>query len=405
MSRNSEIDLELQAALSVDPQAEGERKLVPLLESMGFSFPARSAINLRLLAHIFPPSLLRSIVVAALSTPVPDMALNNLERISASASRSDMLSVCTAKKRLVQLLTICGSSPFLTSILCRDPSFFKWLFLNRMIDHKRDEESMLAALRVHTSSSGYQELLPLLRRFKHREILRIATRDLCGLASLEEVTAELSALAAASLQVAYESARRMLVEEHGLPIMETPNGPQEADLAILGMGKLGGRELNFSSDIDIIYIYSSDQGGTHGVPCGDHLFKGKISLHAFFVKLAELITRALSQVTDEGFVFRADLGLRPEGKNGEIAISVRSAEIYYESWGQSWERAAMLKARPVAGSLDLGEHFLQSIAPFIYRRYLDYTLIEDMMAMKLKIDASLTREREGESNIKLGRGG
>jgi len=110
-------------------------------------------------------------------------------------------------------------------------------------------------------------------------------------------------------------------------------------------------------------------------------------------------------VTEDGFVFRVDLGLRPEGKSGDMALSLRSAEVYYESWGQSWERSAMLKARPVAGSVDLGEEFLRMIEPFVYRKYLDYTLVEDMMAMKKKIDLSLARDRGGEQNIKLGRGG
>jgi glutamate-ammonia-ligase adenylyltransferase len=123
------------------------------------------------------------------------------------------------------------------------------------------------------------------------------------------------------------------------------------------------------------------------------------------VKQAEMITKAISQVTEDGFVFRVDLGLRPEGKGGEVALSLRSAEVYYELWGQSWERAAMLKARAVAGSIPLGEELLKRIAPFIYRKYLDYNLIEDMMSMKKKIDASLARELEGEYNIKLGRGG
>src|SRR5512138_695450 len=118
-----------------------------------------------------------------------------------------------------------------------------------------------------------------------------------------------------------------------------------------------------------------------------------------------MITRVISQVTEDGFVFRVDLGLRPEGKGGDVAISLNSAEVYYELWGQSWERAAMLKARPVAGSIPLGEELLKRLEPFIHRKYLDYTLIEDMMAMKKKIDASLAREREGEYNIKLGRGG
>ena len=406
MNRTAEMAEELQAALAIDPQADGDSQLIAFLEARGFTFPDRSATNLRLLAYTFPPACLRTLALIALATPVPDMALNNLERLCAIIPRDELLTVCTSEGRLGQLLAICGSSPFLTAILCRDPLYFRELFLNRLIDVRRDEAATLAALRARIGAENdCQSLLPLLRRFKYQEMLRIAARDLNGIAPLEEVTAELSALASATLQIAYEVARRTLVAEHGEPLMETPNGMQEADLTVLGMGKLGGRELNFSSDIDIIYFYSSDQGGTAGVSDGQGGTKGKISLHVFFVKLAELVTRAISQVTADGFVFRVDLGLRPEGKSGDMAVSLRSAEIYYESWGQSWERAAMLKARPVAGDRELGDRFLRMIEPFVYRRYLDYNLIEDIMAMKKKIDASLAREREGEYNIKLGRGG
>ncbi|HEX8960124.1 MAG TPA: bifunctional [glutamate--ammonia ligase]-adenylyl-L-tyrosine phosphorylase/[glutamate--ammonia-ligase] adenylyltransferase [Geobacteraceae bacterium] len=406
MNRSAELAEELRAALAVDPGEDGDRQLISFLEAREFTFPARSAVNLRLLAAVFPPPCLNNVVVGALATPQPDMALNNLERLSATIPWDELFSVCNKTGRLAQLLTICGSSPFLTGILCRDPSYFRDLFVHRQIDARRDEESALAALRtLLTSDTAYQSLLPILRRFKYREILRIAARDLNGLAPLEEVTAELSSLASATLQIAYEGARHALVAEHGLPLMETPAGRREADLTIMGMGKLGGRELNFSSDIDIIYFYSSDRGGTAGIPDGKGGLKGQISLHTFFTKLAEMTTRAISQVTDDGFVFRVDLGLRPEGKSGDMAVSLRSAEIYYESWGQSWERAAMLKARPVAGSRELGEQFLELIEPFVYRKYLDYNLIEDIMTMKKKIDASLAREREGEFNIKLGRGG
>jgi len=246
-------------------------------------------------------------------------------------------------------------------------------------------------------------LMKVLRRFKRFEILRIAARDLNGLAPLEEVTRELSDLAAATIQVALETCERLLVREHGLPLHE--DGQRQALMTVIGMGKLGGRELNFSSDIDIIYFYETDRGETAGVDDGRGGRKGVISLHAFFNKLAEQTTRALNQITEDGFVFRVDMGLRPEGKSGDMAVSVRSAEIYYESWGQSWERTAMLKARPVAGSRELGEQLLQTLSPFIYRKFLDYTLIEDMKLMKQKIDASLTRNREGEANLKLGRGG
>jgi glutamate-ammonia-ligase adenylyltransferase len=405
MSSNADFGEGLKAALAI-ATGENDSQLIDFLESKGFAHGARSAANLRLLANIFPFASLHTISIAALSTPVPDMALNGLERISAAVPRDDLLAVCAKKGWLSQLLFICGSSPFLTNIICRDPAHFRGLFLARWIMLRRSEAEMLDLLRARAGDkTGYGDLLPLLRRFKVEEVLRIAARDLNGLATLEEVTAEITALAAATLQVACEVTRRDLIAEHGTPLMQTTDGENEAELTIIGMGKFGGRELNFSSDIDLIYFYSSDEGETRGIADGPGLFRGKIPLHTFFVKQAEMITRALSQVTEDGFVFRVDLGLRPEGKSGEMAVSLHSAASYYEYWGQSWERAAMLKARPVAGSLELGEQFLAGIEPFIYRKYLDYDLIEDMMAMKKKIDASLAREKEGEYNIKLGRGG
>ncbi len=396
----------LQEALAGEPESDVDRRLIAFLADRGFDYPARTATNIRLLAETLPLDCLSRLAMSALAAPAPDMALNNLERVSAMVGRDDLLAICQKKSHLPRLLTILGSSPFLANILCRDPDLFHDLFAGRLIEISRTEEEMLVALREFLpKGTGCQALFPLLRRFKFREMLRIAARDLNGLASLEEVTFELSSLAAASLQMAYEVTRRHLVAEHGLPMMEIPGGLREAELVILGMGKFGGRELNFSSDIDIIYFYDSDQGETTGIGDGQGGVSGKISLHAFFVKQAEMITKALSQVTEDGFVFRVDLGLRPEGKGGDMAVSALSAELYYEMWGQTWERSAMLKARPVAGSLALGYQLLKALEPFIYRKFLDYNLVEDMMAMKKKIDASLAREREGEFNIKLGRGG
>ncbi|WP_306535671.1 bifunctional [glutamate--ammonia ligase]-adenylyl-L-tyrosine phosphorylase/[glutamate--ammonia-ligase] adenylyltransferase [Geobacter sp.] len=406
MNRTDSFARRLEEALATSPDFDNDQTLVALLEEQGFVYAARSATNLRLLQQVFPDDLIRDIAVASLATPLPDMALNGLERVSGVATQDELLAVCARRDGLARLLTICGSSPFLVNILSRDPSYFHQLFVAKGIDTRRSETEMLSQLRSQvTKETDYTSLFPLLRRFKFMEILRIAARDLTGVAPLEEVTGELSALAAASLQVAHDVARRKLVAEHGAPLMETPDGPREAELTIMGMGKFGGRELNFSSDIDLIYFYSSDQGETAGIPDGQGGVKGEISLHAFFVKLGEMISKAVSQVTADGFVFRVDLGLRPEGKSGDMACSFRSAATYYEYWGQSWERAAMLKARPVAGSIELGNQLLAAIEPFVYRKYLDYNLIEDMMAMKKKIDASLARQQEGDLNIKLGRGG
>lgn len=384
----------------------GNARLAALLESWGYHTPSRSTANLRLLAEFLSPSLLAELARSALSAPSPDEALNGLERISSSVPREDFITVCGDPQSLARLLFICGSSPFLVSIIRRQPACFRKLFIEQGIEAVGSYHESLARLRgLVGEETSYRELFAVLRRFKYAEVLRIAARDLNGLAPLEEVTGELADLASVSLQVAYEACRRLLVREHGVPLMHTPDRVEEADMVVLGMGKLGGRELNFSSDIDLIYFYSSDNGETAGVPAVDGTVRGKVSLHAFFVKLAEMITKVISQVTEDGFVFRVDLGLRPEGKSGDVALSLRSAEIYYESWGQPWERSAMLKAWPVAGSVDLGEEFLRMIEPFVYRKYLDYTLIEDMMAMKKRIDLSLARDRGGEQNIKLGRGG
>ena len=404
MSLAVDIRAALQSALAPDLEGDNERVLIELFSDLGFAYPPRSATNIRLLAEQFPLEAVSTITSAALDSAMPDMALNNLERISSIVPREGLHNICADRTRLSQLLSLLGASPFLTNIICRDPYSFTHLFTHAEIDIVRSEAGMVAALREQLPENiDYKRLFRLLRRFKYREMLRIAARDLGGLASLEEVTAELSALAAAALQIACDITRKLLIDEHGIP--RIAESGSEAELTIFGMGKFGGRELNFSSDIDLIFFYSSDQGETDGVPDGQDGFTGKISLHAFFVKQAEMISKAISLVTEDGFVFRVDLGLRPEGKGGDVALSLSSAEVYYELWGQSWERAAMLKARVVAGSIPLGEELLGRIAPFIYRKYLDYNLIEDMMAMKKKIDASLVRELEGEHNIKLGRGG
>jgi [glutamine synthetase] adenylyltransferase / [glutamine synthetase]-adenylyl-L-tyrosine phosphorylase len=406
MTDRSGLVAEFRDCLALPASEENNQLLEALLSARGFSTPARSVANLRLLAAFLEPGILAEITVASLDTPSPDQALNGLERISGAVGRDDLLFVCKDPLRRSQLLVLCGSSPFLTSIFYRCPSSLHDLFVFGAIDRAKTFHESVAQLRALVpETAGYQELFPLFRHFKYAEVLRIAARDLNGLASLEEVMGELADLASASLQIAYEACRRQLVREHGAPLMQTPRGEEEADLVILGMGKLGGRELNFSSDIDLIYFYSSDDGETAGVPLPDGSQKGRISLHAFFVKLAEMISKVVSKVTEDGFVFRVDMGLRPEGKSGDLALSLRSAEIYYESWGQSWERSAMLKAWPVAGSVDLGEEFLRMIEPFVYRKYLDYTLVEDMMSMKKKIDTSLALNKGGEDNIKLGRGG
>lgn len=381
--------------------------LATFLEAHGFQSGTRTAENILLLRGVFTVETMHRIVVNALMTPSPDQALNSFERLIGVVSPEDLAELAGRKKSLAQCVLLCGSSPFLVNLMYKSPDILRWLFLENGINLCRSSGEMQAAVQATVDeSTDFTALQKALRCFKRREIVRIAARDLNGLAPLEEVMGELADLASSTLQVACQVCRRCLTGEHGVPLVsEDGSPPREAEMTVIGMGKLGGRELNFSSDIDIIYFYESDKGKTAGVENGSGGRRGAVSLHAYFNKLGEMVSKALSQVTEDGFVFRVDVGLRPEGKSGDMAVSLRSAEIYYESWGQSWERTAMLKARPVAGSLALGEQLLKTLQPFIYRKYLDYNLIEDMKLMKQKIDASLARSREGEINLKLGRGG
>ncbi len=395
----------LNAALTGTPRVPLDK----LLPGLGFAEPGKTATNLELLHEALQDiPLLAALTDTALATADPDLALNSLERLLGTVDRSQFKTILREPENRRLLLVALGASPFLTGILCRRPVFLEDLFVQEEIGRHKDEATMLAELRQRIpDGSSFVDLQKQLRLYKSREILRIGSRDLGGLADLVEVTGELSTLATASLQRAYEICMAQLRAEYGAPLLDAEAGMAavEAEFTIFGMGKFGGRELNFSSDIDLIYFYTSERGMTAGVPDPSGAVKNSIHLHPFFCKLSELISKAIGQPTEDGFVFRVDLRLRPEGNNGEMANSLRSAEVYYESWGQSWERAAMIKARPVAGAIPLGEKLLKNLEPFIFRRYLDYGMVEDIKGMKQKIDQSLARKQEAESNLKLGRGG
>ena len=380
-----------------------EQQLLAWLDGYPLFEGERAKTNLKLIdERLCNRPLLVDILQETFPAADPDFALNVLERLFDTVDTELLSTVLNDPQMRKQLLTILGGSPFLAGILCRYNNYLERLFNQGDLLSKRHEAEMLGDLReLINENSSFEELQHQLRLYKSFHILRIGSRDLCGLASLEEVMEELSGLAAASLQRAYEVCSCLLQQEYGQPLQEAENGdPQIAEMTVLGMGKFGGNELNFSSDIDLIYCYSSSRGETSGGRRQE-----KISLHRYFVKLAEMLTRALHQVTEDGFVFRVDTRLRPDGNNGDLAVSLDGAETYYESWGQSWERAALIKARPVAGSIALGKILLQRLKPFVYRRYLDFGMIEDIKIMKQKINASLSREQEGKRNLKLGHGG
>jgi glutamate-ammonia-ligase adenylyltransferase len=330
------------------------------------------------------------------NSPSPSVARSNLARlIEAAGIRSLEVLPQSYLPALIQLL---GGSAYLSDILIREGGTWPDLFTRQFeVSQKTglDHLSELSDLIKQENTSA--DFAKGLRRHKQREYLRIGVRDLAAAASLQETMRELTTLAEASLEAAYRFSRSKLEEDFGLLLC--PRTERNNRFIILGMGKLGGEELNFSSDIDIIYLYEEDGGESEMGP------KGKIGPRDFFSKLAEMITRAVGQVTEDGFVFRTDLRLRPLGRNGPIVQSIESALLYYESWGQCWERAALIKARPVAGAGELGNRFLSEVTPFIYRRYLDFTTVEELREMKARVDNKLSMTGSAERELKLGRGG
>lgn len=232
-----------------------------------------------------------------------------------------------------------------------------------------------------------------LRRFRNREMLRIAVRDLAGWASLFDTMADLSNLAGACIDEALERLFRWMETPFGLPV---DGGGAHQRPVVLGVGKLGGWELNFSSDVDLLFAFPQ-AGQTRG---GER----SISNEEFFSKLFQRLINVLSKNTPDGFVFRVDTRLRPYGDAGPIAMNFDALETYYQEQGREWERYALIKARPVAGDREAGDRLMERLRPFIYRRYLDFGTFEDLREMKRKIVREV-RRKGLLGNIKLGAGG
>jgi glutamate-ammonia-ligase adenylyltransferase len=386
--------------------------LSPKLAAAGCRRPDQAAKNLALVA---PDAATRSQVEEILPTlltalgrvPDPDLALNNLERYAQQVLDRQFLFSLFRNPRILHLaLTIFGSSQFLSDILIRHPQLFEWLLEPGVLHRAKDKEDLAAeAQQMVAQAFTLERKWSALRRFKSQEILRIGLQDLVGRQSLVGITEELSNLADVVVETGNQFCRLDLVRRHGPPLLFDEAGQsRECPFVVLGMGKLGGMELNFSSDIDLIFLYE-EEGETAGTPGTGGGPSGRLSHQEFFRKLGEMLMKGLSESSPDGHLYRVDLRLRPEGRSGAIASSLRSCELYYESWGQTWERQAMIKARPMAGSLALGEAFLKMMTPFVYRQSLDLTSLDEIRAMKDRINLAVAQDPRARRNVKLGYGG
>ncbi len=264
--------------------------------------------------------------------------------------------------------------------------------LSRPLQRSDSEESMRARLLAATAGMGDGPAVKsALRRYRHRGVVRIAMREVMRFADVDQTAREMSSLASACTEAALRAALRSAEERFGLPL---DAGGRVVPIVVLGMGKLGGHELNLGSDIDICFFYDTDDAA---VPGSD------LTAHELYSKVAVRCARILADVTEDGFCFRVDLRLRPEGSRGAIVNSLASAERYYESFGRTWERAALLRARPVAGDLAFGGELLTALRPFVYRRRVDPAIAKEMAALveRSRRDLAVDLERD----IKLGVGG
>jgi glutamate-ammonia-ligase adenylyltransferase len=366
----------------------------------------------RQLAEILP-ILMHSIA----QTADPDQALNHWERLLEKVTRSTFLDYLHRSPRMLDLLsTIFGNSDSLAFTIIRDPMLVYWLADEDVLSKPSTKAGLERALHTQLARLTVKELkLVALRRLRRREMFRIGVRDLLRLADVAETMAALSDLAAVLIHAAYEIVDADLCRQYGRPMHKNREGRWvETGFAVIGMGKLGGHELNYSSDVDLIYVYDSHEGETRprtGRSPSKPAATG-ISNEEYFEILSRELTKALSEPTKEGYVFRVDLRLRAEGSIGQLARSLNDYRRYYATRGQIWERLALLKAWPVAGSSEVGEAFIRAVKPFILGRSSRkpalagvMAVIEEVRAVKEMIDAKMADRGHEHRNVKLGIGG
>ncbi len=276
-------------------------------------------------------------------------------------------------------------------------------FPRRKQGMRQETETLLKGL---LESREYASALARVREFKQLEMLRIAARDLARFGPVPEITQEISDVADICLDAVWEICRAQLRERYGQPYHQDAAGRwQQTAACVLGLGKLGGQELNYSSDVDVIFAYSEEGQVFKEAPEKTKAPRPVLTNHQFFNRLAEAFIREVTHLSAEGALYRIDLRLRPEGDAGPLNRSLAGYENYYAQWGQIWERMMLIKARGVAGDEALAAEFLEMIQPFRYPRSINEGVFREVAAMKDRIENEVVKTGELERNVKLGRGG
>jgi len=327
----------------------------------------------------------RAILTALRSSPDPDLAVANLLRfcevtVSSASLFTDLVQHPVLLDILMRTL---GNSRFFADILVREPTLFRWLTASAVLNTPLAREELQGETdRCAATFANLDRRMDALRRMFRRQLLRIGMRDVLEITDITTVTAELSLLADCTIDAVVRWTWDQ-VREKGEEIPDVP-------FAVIGLGKLGGNELNYSSDIDLLFLYGDLP------PDAD-----AERTHAFFHRFGERIVQHLSRSTGEGHLFRVDMRLRPESGSGPLARSLGSYLLYYEGRGELWERQMLIKARPVGGDRQLGEAFIRALQPFVYpRAFLEHP-VESITRMKARIESTLGDA----TNVKLMPGG
>jgi len=383
------------AALACEPAAALE-----LLRQLGFRDPERASRTLDRLAGAppfltpLPPGVLAALALAGR----PDQGLGHLERFAeASGTRLSLYARLEQDLRLAEYLArVFSHSRFLTDILVRNPEYLYWLFEETPFLARSLEKQALRELLRRELEGREGEKLEALRRVQRRELLRIGAAEVLGLKEVAQIGRELADLADVVLEVVLEAAFGELVRRHGRPRDERG---QPAHFCVVCLGKHGGQELNYSSDIDLLFAYDAE--GQTRPPRG----RVGVSNEEFFTHLGKRLVQALTEVTPEGFLYRVDLRLRPEGEAGPLVRSLHKLWTYYEAHGELWERQMLIKARCAAGAAGVWRRFQEVLAPFIYPAYFLTSPQEEIRRIKERIEARILERPRGDNNLKLRAGG
>ena len=375
---------------------------VELPSGIEFRDAISAARNLTQLRGSMPEGVFAAFLQVLGSSPSPDSVTIQFERLL-EAAPEELSTTLGAQPVLIHYAALVfGHSGWLGELLIRNIDLLHRFGRDGDLDRAYSREHFREEFALMRSNSLVNDMATLLARFRNREYVRILLRDVLGIANLAETTAEISALSDALIEEALLTVSAQLPRQAGIPRQIDKEGRlHDSRFAVVSLGKLGGNELNYSSDIDLMFLYD-DRGSLEA--------GRRISNREYFVRLAQQTTQLLSRHTAEGQLFRIDLRLRPQGHEGELAVELARATQYYSEVAQDWELQAMIKARHSAGDAELVREFVRAVEPYVYRPNVNFAAVKTALQSRERIDKR--HEKPGSAspsrraiNVKLDRGG